>query len=294
LRGLYPHLCPEKMKIKEIFDIYNLISDGISTVSSRNGCVALRKVAMDMTTNGKLSKKAFDTRRIDQEKQFNPRRGLQNYHRSEPFVSKATAEKLDIISKLKSVLEDIREQYESHFGWQESYVRVLLNTVNKTLRVDQKDGDFSDSQPSTSSIDYLEELIYTRYRLSFENIEDMSFQELRKAILSKDDSLFNDSYKNNLSELSERFNSGYSTKAILDKKEKEIKKELDDYEHPRQRQISRVDVANNSYDNLVEKLFGNVKATKENPNIERTITITIKDKLVDSKESGEAKENKED
>jgi hypothetical protein len=281
------------MKIKEIFDIYNLISDGVSSVSSRNGCVVLRKIAMDMNTNGKLSKKAFDTRRIDQEKQFNPRRGLQNYHRSEPFISKATAEKLDIISKLKSVLEDIKEQYESHFGWQESYVRVLLSTVNKTLRIDQKDGDFSDSQPSTSSIDYLEELIYTRYRLSFENIEDMSEAELRKAILAKDDSLFNDSHKNNFTELSERFNSGFSTKAILEKKEKEIKKEIDEHDSHRSRQISRSDVANNSYDGLIEKLFGNVKATKENPNIERTITITIKDKLVDSKES-EAKETKEE
>lgn len=278
------------MKIKEIFDIYNLISDGVSSVSSRNECVAIRKVALDAKHKGPIVKNAFDTRRIDQEKQFNPRRGLQNYHRSEPFVSKATAEKLDIIEKLRSVLDEIKEEYERHFGWHESYARVLFNTVEKTLRVDQKDGDFSDSQPSTGSISYLEELIYTRYRLSFENIEEMSKESLKQAILSKDDSLFNGKYKNDYTELSERFNSGYSSKEILDRKEKQIQKEQ---EEQRSRVISRSDVANNSYDSLIEKLFGNVKATKENPNIERTITITIKDKLVDSKES-EEKETKEE
>lgn len=275
------------MKIKEISEIYNLISDGISTISSRNECIVLRKVAMDMCTNGKLVKKSFDTRRIDQESQFNPRRGLQNYHRSDPFISKATAEKLDIINKLKNVLDEIKKEYQTHFGWQESYARVLLNTVKKTLRVDQEDGDFSDSQPSTSSIDYLEELIYMRYRLSFENIEDMSESDIKKAILSRDDSLFNGDYKNNFTELSERFNSGYSTKSILDKKEKEIRKEYEEYENPRQKAISRVDVSNNSYDGLIEKLFGNVKATKDNPNIERTITITIKDKLLDKEDKNE-------
>lgn len=280
------------MKVKDISEIYNLISDGISTISSRNKCIILRKISLDLNNNGKLVKKSFDTRRIDQEKQFNPRRGLQNYHRSEPFISKATAEKLEVIKKLKSILDDIKNQYETHFGWQESYVRVLLSTVNKTLRVDQEDGDFSDSQPSTSSIDYLEELIYMRYRLSFENIDDMSEDEVRKAILSRDESLFNTKYKNDFSELSERFNSGYSSKEILNKKEKEIKKQKDyeEYENPRQRAISRADVSSNSYDNLVEKLFGNVKATKENPNIERTITITIKDKLLDTKEEKKEKE----
>lgn len=280
------------MKVKDISEIYNLISDGISTISSRNKCIILRKISLDLNNNGKLVKKSFDTRRIDQEKQFNPRRGLQNYHRSEPFISKATAEKLEVIKKLKSILDDIKNQYETHFGWQESYVRVLLSTVNKTLRVDQEDGDFSDSQPSTSSIDYLEELIYMRYRLSFENIDDMSEDEVRKAILSRDESLFNTKYKNDFSELSERLNSGYSSKEILNKKEKEIKKQKDyeEYENPRQRAISRADVSSNSYDNLVEKLFGNVKATKENPNIERTITITIKDKLLDTKEEKKEKE----
>jgi hypothetical protein len=32
---------------------------------------------------------------------------------------------------------------------------------------------------------------------------------------------------------------------------------------------------------LMEKLFGNVKANKENKEVERTVTITIKDKVVD-------------
>jgi hypothetical protein len=30
----------------------------------------------------------------------------------------------------------------------------------------------------------------------------------------------------------------------------------------------------------MEKLFGGIRATKENPEVERTVTITIKDKFV--------------
>lgn len=48
-------------------------------------------------------------------------------------------------------------------------------------------------------------------------------------------------------------------------------------------EISKRDVATQTYDNLLDKLFGGVKATKENPEVERTVTITIKDKFVEQK-----------
>ena len=47
--------------------------------------------------------------------------------------------------------------------------------------------------------------------------------------------------------------------------------------------ITKRDVATKSYDTLMEQLFSGARATKENKSVERTITITIRDTLLDEK-----------
>lgn len=74
------------MKLYEISDLYQLISRGTETAPSRKLSMKLRKAGLNSIVSGTgFTKVAFDTRRIDQETEMNPRRGLQNYNRSEAF-----------------------------------------------------------------------------------------------------------------------------------------------------------------------------------------------------------------
>lgn len=108
------------------------------------------------------------------------------------------------------------------------------------MRIGLNDGDYAEAQPGMGSLDYIEELLHVRYRLAFEDITKMADADLRRVILSKDEELTR----------------------------KDVNKALE---------ITKNDVATQSYDTLLEKLFGGVRATKENPEVERTVTITIKD-----------------
>ncbi len=67
-------------------------------------------------------------------------------------------------------------------------------------------------------------------------------------------------------------------KRILDKDE-----ELSHKDVQNALEFSKRDVATQSYDTLLEKLFGNIHATKDNKSVERTVTITIKDTYLDEK-----------
>lgn len=232
------------MELKDVSDLYSLISSGVTSISTRKQSLELRKKALFSIAQTGIIKIAFDTRRINQELEYNPRRGLQNYHRSEQFITEASTQKIKNFQKLKEVLEELKEQYERDSNWQDSYVRVLLNAINGALRVNQKDGDFSENQPSIGSFDYLEELLYVRYRLHLDNIQSITQSQLKKLLLSKDEVLVNKDI-NNLVE------------------------------------IKKSDVSKESYDTLLNKLFDGVKATKENPNVQRSITITINDKFIE-------------
>lgn len=235
----------KEISIKSLLEMYNMIVAVADSTAVRNKSVSIRKEAFS-SLNSNMVKLAFDTRRIDQEREFNPRRGLQNYNRSEAFITEAAITRIKSFKKLQSVLQDIRAQYERDPNWQDSYSRVLLNTVDGVLRINQNDGDFSDAQPSMGSFSYLEELLDVRYRLNNEGIEKKSSAELRNVILSRDESLTN--------------------------------KEVNDL-----LEVKKSDVSKESYDTLLERLFGGVRATKENPEVERTVTITIKDKFVPEK-----------
>jgi hypothetical protein len=233
------------MNIEDFSELYLLVFGSSKDIYSRKESISLRKDSLNSLINSGFKKIAFDTRRINQEIDFNPRRGLQNYHRSEKFISEATSQKIKNFLKLKKVLQDLKDKYGREPEWQDSYARVLLNALEKSLRIEEKDGDYAEGQPGIGSFDYLEELLYVRYRLDMNNIQSMSEEKLKKVILDKDENLTHT-----------------------------------DPNAATTCEISKRDIATQSYDTLLEKLFGGVKATAENPEVERTVTITIRDKFV--------------
>jgi len=214
-------------------EIFEILANSKNDVKSWNEEFLLRKNAKSFV------KVAFDSRRINQEEEYNPRRGLQNYNRSESFISQGMKEKVENLNKLRDVLGEIKSEYGRSRFWQDSNSRVLLGTLESGLRSNIGDGDYSDNQNSMGSINYIEQLLDVRYRISPDNLKILAAPDLKKIILSKD------------SELNE--------KNIIP--------------------ISKSDISGNSYDSLLNKLFDGIKATEENPDIERIITISIRDKF---------------
>jgi hypothetical protein len=182
-----------------------------------------------------MVKTAFDTRRTNQELEYNPRRNLQYYHRSDPFITKTAVETIKTFFKLKTAADSIREDFATDPNWMDSYCRVLCAALDRTLRIDQKDMDFAQPQ-----IDYLNELLYLRYRLKDEDIIRLDEKELRGILLSRDEKL---SYRS--------LYANYQAQAPIVK----------------------------GQDQLMDKLFSDVLASKENKEVERSVTITINDKI---------------
>lgn len=249
------------MNIDDVFDIFELIHSNIQNVPYIKQSRKIRTKAFNSIFEKKgIIKVAFDSRRIDQETEYNPRRGLQNYHRSEPFVSEQMLNKIAAFSKLSEVLNELKSQYEKSSEWQDSYVRVLCQAIEKGLRIIQADGDYSESQPSMASLSYLEELLHVRYRLTTDNLFKMGNSELKNIILSKDEHLIHgkisgsiispsDVTKYNHEEMMMRMFASMAQIMMQSKSESDFSKLFD------------------------------IKATVDNPNIERTITINIKDKF---------------
>jgi hypothetical protein len=231
------------MKLDELTDLYSLISRGTEEVQSRKMSIRLRKAGFNSVLSDQgFTKIAFDTRRINQETDYNPRRGLQNYNRSEAFLSETLSQKVTNFAKLRRALVGLKDKYGREHQWQDSNARVLLTTVDNGLRTIAKDGDFTESQPGTGSFDYLEELLHVRYRLSFDDLIRMGETDLQRVILAKDEEL--------------------------------IRRDVSDT-----LEITKQDVNNKGYDSLIEKLFHGCKASVDNPDVERTITITIRDRF---------------
>ena len=262
------------MKLLEAADLYNLISRGTKDVASRKEARELRKIALEAASG--LKKVAFDTRRIDQETEYNPRRGLQYYNRSEPFVSEAMGQKLANFTRLRNILNDIKDVYGKEPEWQDSNARILLATLDKGLRAGVNDSDFTESQRGVGGLDYIDQLMYVRYRLSSDDLDKMSEADLRKSILSKDEELTN---KYGVANIADNSKMVASNSVDVPKKADvvvaPIRKSNDV-----SREITKTDVGNQSYDSLIDKLFGNVKASYDSPEIERTVTITIKDSII--------------
>lgn len=265
------------MKLDELIDLYDLISRATQNISSRNSSMELRKAGLNSIISGGngFTKMAFDTRRVDQETEYIPRRVLQNYQRSEAFVTEALFTKITGFNKLSKVLDQLKLDFGKDPEWQESYTRVLSSAVHKGLRTDQADGDFSDNQPSMASLDYLQELLYVRYRLTPENLLSMSDEKLREALLQKDELLLrknsNMDYISPRTEISPSDVTKFSYEQMMEKMLSTIAQVISSYKPPSQE------------DTLTSKLF-DIKATTNNPEVERTVTITIKDKVIDKLE----------
>jgi hypothetical protein len=231
------------MSVLQASEIYNLISRGSAQVGSRKQARELRQAALETISSGQgFTKVAFDTRRIDQETEYNPRRGLQNYSRSEAFISEGLAQRVKNFAKLRNVLNGLKQVYGKEHEWQDSNARVLLTAIDKGLRTGIDDEDFAVNQPGVGSFDYLEELLNVRYRLGYDELTRLGETDLKNVILSKDEDLTR----------------------------KDVRQALE---------ITKTDVAKQGYDALMEKLFDGCRASADQPDVERTVTITIRDRF---------------
>lgn len=166
-----------KILLNNIKQVHSSIEDRADAHELRVD--ALKNLAQPMVKN------AFDTRRINQDTYFNPRRNLQHYHRSEPFITKDAAEQIKTFFKLKTAVDSIKEDFTGDQDWLDSYARILSTALDRTLRVEQKDMDFFQPQ-----MDYLNEMLYLRYRINENDINKMSEMELKSIILNRDEKLF--------------------------------------------------------------------------------------------------------
>ncbi|MFA5759165.1 MAG: hypothetical protein WC942_07425 [Clostridia bacterium] len=212
---------------------------------------AAREAAFDELKPIPLTKFAFDTRRIDQENTRNPRTNLQYWHRTDQFIDEEDQVKLKTFAKLAKVLNTIKHKMGTAPEWFESYARQLYDNVYRIIRV--KEADLDIFRPQLS---YLEQLVFARYRLSMENIQKYSEDKLEEKILSKDESLIGRSIY--LKETGD-------DKISLGKKES-------------------VDMTKTTQDSIVNAIFGSgsVDLRKDGERtVERTITITIRDNVID-------------
>ena len=191
-------------------------------------------------------KLAFDTRRIDQDSERNPRTNLQFWNRSQQFLEESDSRRLNIFAKLIDPLKEIQEEYSSQPEYFTSYARKLNDIVNRALRV--KEGDLEVYRPQ---LDYLEQLLYTRYRLSLDDMSSKDKDSLKKAILKKDEDLLKRGDYLNLT--SKKSNETFTIKD-----------------------------GHSINENIVNAIFGNNEFRREGEKkVTRTITISITDSVED-------------
>lgn len=159
------------------------LSYSVSDPEDSNVLGSARRVALEKFQPA-LIKRAFDTRRLDQDSERNPRANLQYWHRTDPFIIKEDQEKLEILAKLVSPLKEIKDKFGTQPEYLQSYARVLQETLARTLKVQETDKDIFGPQ-----VNYLEQLIFARYRLSLEDIEKFSSSDLKERLMSKDEDL---------------------------------------------------------------------------------------------------------
>lgn len=249
------------MLLSNAIEIYDMISHATKDLGVRKLGVNSRitsyqpiiKVVIDHKLSDKqLLKQAFDTRRIDQQNDRNPRANLQYYHRSEPFIDGDLSDKISRYMKVKSATDMIKDQYGTDPEWFDSYARILSSAVDRTLRTDQKDGDFF-----KAAFDYLDELLYVRYRLSTEDIAKKSETEIEKIVLSRDEKLMHKHI--------------YKTTS-------RPREEMAKY--------TAAPLPPPPTDPLVERLLDGVRATGINKSVERSVIITVRDQINEPVKTG--------
>jgi hypothetical protein len=234
----------EPTLISDFSGLFRLISRAQQDISHRYFEHQLRLSALSEHTRSPMVKIAFDTRHIDRQNTYNPRRGLQYYHRSQPYLPEEISSSVNGLSKLRAAVRNIQMEHGSRPEWQDSYARVLLSTLDNGLRTITGDRNYTSHQPGMGSLGYIRQMLHVRYRLSPEQLNTLSEQELRKIVLGKDEGLL-DGIK----------------------------------PHSNEKTIARHQVAEQGYDRLMEKLFGGLHASEEHPDIERSITVIIRERF---------------
>jgi hypothetical protein len=244
-------------KMAEDFEYY--LSEGGATCpreqtyrfSSRDEDRGIVRIARSSALNSlskPITKVAFDTRRVDQEHDRNPRKNLQYYHRADAFIDEDDNSKLNKFAKLLNVVGEIKKDLGAEPEWFESYARQLHDQLTRILRVKQADLDIFKPQLS-----YLEQLLYARYRLNMDDLEKLSAVDLRARILSKDESLI-------------KRGDYLRATGVVDDKPKQIV----------------VDGKQTTQESIVNAIFGGDNLRKDGERtVERTITIKIVDSILD-------------
>lgn len=219
-------------------------SDEDSQIQSTATIAALRSFL-----SPPITKIAFDTRKFNSETERNPRSNLQNYHSSAKMLEDEDIKKIEILSKLIDPIQEIKNMYEKDPDWQDSYSRILLDNLDKTLLINQKELDIFGPQ-----LEYLMQILYLRYRLTQEDILSKTKDELKHIILSKDEKLLKKA----------------SVHQVL------LQKQAPALSNNKQ-------INNDSTQNaIINAIFGNNNIRKDGEKtVERTITITIKDSVID-------------
>lgn len=176
-----------------------------------------------------LKKVAFDTTRFTQDLVVNPRPGVQEFVRRDPFISMDVADKIKIILKLHDLCQELKNKFERSPEWKNSYVRALYDATSDILQLGKNKSNYM-----LNRIDHLDQVFYLRYRLYLSDTVRYSPSELKDIILSKDEKLM----------------------------------QIDPiHRQPQTDVVSALDSSS----------LGNIIQKSNDPNVERVITITIKD-----------------
>ena len=207
--------------------------------------VAFYRMALGATG---LTKVAFDTRKFNSETERNPRAGLQHYHRSDEFLNRDDEKRIEILARLIAPLNDIKSKYGADTDWHDSYARVLLDNLNKALIVKESEVDVFRPQ-----VEYLSQILDLRYRLSLDDIAKMSSEELSQVILKKDEKLLK---------------KGSFLKEMVKREPEKV--------------VVKDGNGGITQESIVNAIFGNNNIRRDGEKtVERTITITIKDTVLD-------------
>lgn len=201
-----------------------------------------------------MIKLAFDQRKFDPTKDIHPRNVLQNYIRNDDYLDRTAAKEVEILLKLKKPTSEIHQEYHHLPEWIDSYSRSLQNSLERVMNI-----SFGELELFKPQIEYLKQLLYLRYRLSLEDILAKSEDDLKKIILDKDEKMVKSHTLDKLK--------------LSAAKEDNIKKEAP---------IAKDGNLGLTQESIVNAIFGNNQIRRAGEKtVERTITITIKDQVID-------------
>lgn len=140
------------------------------------------KLSYTLNSPPEFKKLAFDSRRVNQETDRNPRANLQFYHRSDPHLHPDEEAKLKSLSVLVEPLNQIQEEYGGSPDYHNSYARQLTDQLHNIFASEE----INAFKPK---LDYLTQILYMRYRITPDTLKTASAIELKDLLLKKDETL---------------------------------------------------------------------------------------------------------